>query len=133
MSTATVTTGLNFTSNAGNWASGQDSPVDTTQTNDNGDQHAQIISTAGTVAAGDTILIPAPVGTLGILYIRNNDAANMLTLSYDENTNFAAYAFAKIPPKQGLVIFPVFPSGKTIIVGKATTAPVSIFVEAVPA
>lgn len=73
-------------------------------------------------AADVQLPIPGEITTIGLLYVKNLDAANFIELSYDTGVNFAANVFAKV--RAG---FPLLmqPSSATIY-AKADTADVRI-------
>lgn len=77
-------------------------------------------------AADEAVDISADIGTEGYVLIKNLDASNYVTLSYDTGGSFAGYTFAVIPAG-GLMLFkPSYPTGKTVIYAQANTADVNV-------
>jgi hypothetical protein len=82
-------------------------------------------------AADELVDIASDIGAIGYLAVKSFDSDNPVTLSYDTGGSFAGFTFAVIPAGGILLIKPSFPTGKTHIYGKATTAEVLIMFWAV--
>lgn len=53
-----------------------------------GDAYSQGVQQIGTAATGEVISLSADIGTLGVAFFRNLDAANSVSIGHGDATNF---------------------------------------------